>query len=75
MVIHSTVVFFDRASSAGYHTASAPASEVRDNIAALSDANFGSKGHWQVYDSSAAFDLKFLKVIAANGAGTSNRRH
>ena len=34
-----------------------------------------SKGHKQIYDSSAAFDLKFLLGLAAISAGTSNRRH
>ena len=34
-----------------------------------------SKGHEQTYDSSAAFDLKFLYGLAATSAGTSNRRH
>src|SRR5215216_2762413 len=39
------------------------------------DTNFGSKGHVQVYASSAAFDWKFLYERAAGVAGTSNRRH
>jgi len=34
-----------------------------------------AKAHWQLYGSSAAFDLKFLNVRAATDAGTSNRRH
>ena len=34
-----------------------------------------SKGHKQIYDSSAAFDLKFLLGLAAISSGTSNRRH
>src|SRR5215831_4100427 len=33
-----------------------------------------SKGHKQIHDSSAAFDLKFLLGLAANFVGTSNRR-
>src|SRR5215510_7232047 len=37
-----------------------PVSEVRDTPAAHSDTNFGNKGHWQLYGSGAAFDLKVL---------------
>jgi hypothetical protein len=41
-------------------------------MAAPSDTNFGKpKGTSKVYDSSTAFDLKFLDEIAAGGAGTS----
>ena len=34
-------------------------------LAASPDANFGSKGALEVYNPSAAFDLKFLKELAA----------
>jgi hypothetical protein len=31
--------------------------------------------HWQLYDSSAALNLKFLNELAATAAGTSNSPH
>ena len=52
-----------------------PVSEVRETPAAHSDTSFGNKGHQQLYESSAAFDLKFLAEVAATAVGTSNRRH
>jgi CreA protein len=32
-------------------------------------------GHWQPYESGAAFDWTFLIELAASTSGTSNRRH
>jgi hypothetical protein len=34
------------------------------SIAALPVTNFGKSWHWQIYDSSAAFDLKSLNTIS-----------
>jgi hypothetical protein len=44
-------------------------------LAIRGSTNFGSKGAQQLYDSSAAFDLKFLNELVAGGVGTSNPRH
>jgi hypothetical protein len=52
-----------------------PASEVRDTLQHLLTRTSEAIGHYQIFDSNAAFDLKFLEEIAAGGAGTSNRRH
>jgi hypothetical protein len=52
-----------------------PASEVRNTLQQSLIRTSEAKGHKQHYDSSAAFDLKFLNEMAASGAGTSNRRH
>jgi hypothetical protein len=45
-------------------------------MAASSDTNFGSKGALARTMILVPFiDLKFLNELAADGAGTSNRRH
>src|SRR5690348_4249931 len=53
-----------------------PASEVRETSRHPSGTNFGSKGALaSILILVPLIDLKFLRELAANGAGTSNRRH
>src|SRR5262245_27433860 len=45
-------------------------------VAAASDTNFGNKGGTRNFMTLVPlFDLKFLSEFAADGVGTSNRRH
>jgi hypothetical protein len=44
-------------------------------FAARSDANFGIKGHWQLYDSSAAFEPEVRNQICREIVRTSGSRH
>jgi len=45
-------------------------SEVRRDRP-IPDTRFGTKGHQQLFDSSAAFDLKLLTEFAPSAVGTS----
>src|SRR2546421_11416709 len=54
---------------------SCPASEVRNTLQHPLTRTSEAKGHEQLLDPGAAFDLKFLFEFAAGAVGTSNRRH
>ena len=52
-----------------------PDSEVRKRLRHPLMRTSESKGHWQLYDSSAVLNLKFLYEIATRMIGTSNSPH
>src|SRR5262249_9102274 len=53
----------------------APASEVREYMAAPSGTNFGSEGHQQDLDSSVAYRFEIPERARRRWSGASNRRH